>query len=158
MMTSKLPLMALLLGAGVAVSACTTEDRGVMCGTPTCGPKTDLGCGPNMACVGAAGVYDYEATCVRTCKVDADCTGGARCVFLFGDPVGSVCVSEASPPLCHGLPPDLGVVDCPRVAAYCFVDGKTLVQPFTLAANRTCGYEVSTCAGGCAADGGASCR
>jgi hypothetical protein len=157
MMAPKPAWIVLLLTPFVATSACH-NDNPQACGAPTCGPHTDLGCGPNMACVGAAGVYEYEATCVPKCKLDADCASGEHCVFLFSDPVGSVCVSEASPPRCTGLPPDLGLVDCPRVAAYCFTDGKTLVQPFSLAKNRTCGYEISTCAGVCAADGGASCR
>ena len=84
--------------------------------------------------------------CAHACADDRDCGSGGKCAQLFASSQPTVCVRSGAPVGCGAATPNW---HCDFPPASC-KDASTLLEPFSDAADRVCGWEYVHCANGCA--------
>jgi hypothetical protein len=101
------------------------------------------GCTTGTACVSSGGgLTPFSSTCLATCTSDVDCTGGRKCVEIYGaSPAGRYCLSMTEPQSCGP--------QCDLVPATSFCSGSEVVAPYS---NIVCGAVYTHCAKGCVED------
>ncbi|MFO0604529.1 MAG: hypothetical protein U0324_15210 [Polyangiales bacterium] len=84
---------------GTALTACIpagTLAEGAAC-TRTDGRLGADSCGAGLSCVNYGGAGASDRACSRTCRSNADCTGGASCIGVTDAPRGGVCRPRCTP-------------------------------------------------------------
>lgn len=149
-------MRSLLLLCALACAACdngssmTPEDFAVPQDLSVPPPDVALNCVQTCAscttgttCVSSAGgLTPFTATCLAGCTSDVDCTGGRKCVEIYGAaPAGRYCLTTTEPQSCGA--------ECDLVPATSFCSGSEVVAPYH---TIVCGAVYTHCANGCVED------
>jgi hypothetical protein len=105
--------------------------------------QTCPSCTTGTTCVtSAGGLTPFSASCLAGCTSDVNCTGGRKCVEIYGaSPAGRYCLNTTEPQSCGPM--------CDLVQATSFCSGSEVVAPYS---NIVCGAVYTHCATGCVED------